>query len=71
VLFDQHPKGQKYLGKWEGMGQKKIDVPSYDLIAGMFSEQPTVLILDEYQTWYEGRTNSKQYPWRNWAFNFI
>ena len=37
----------------------------------MFTEQPTVLILDEYQTWFEGLTNTKQYPWRNWAFNFI
>lgn len=71
VLFERHPKGQKYLGKWEGMGEKKTDVPSYDLMAEMFAEQPTVLILDEYQTWYEGLTNSKQYPWRNWAFNFI
>lgn len=71
VLFEQHPKGQKYLGKWEGLGEKKTDVPSYDLMAEMFTEQPTVLILDEYQTWYEGLTNTKQYPWRNWAFNFV
>jgi hypothetical protein len=30
-----------------------------------------MLILDEFQTWYEGLTNTKQFPWRNWAFNFI
>jgi hypothetical protein len=37
----------------------------------MFKHTPTALILDEFQTWYDGLTNTKQYPWRNWAFNFI
>ena len=59
------------LGKWEGLGAKKTDVPSYDLMVEMFTQQPTVLILDEFQTWYDGLTNTRQYPWRNWAFNFI
>lgn len=71
ILFALHPKGNYYEGKWSGMGEKKTDVPSYDLMMEMFTDQPTVLILDEFQTWYEGLTNTKQYPWRNWAFNFI
>lgn len=71
ILFQLHPKGQWYEAKWSGMGDKKTDVPSYDLMMEMFTAQPTVLILDEFQTWYEGLTNTKQYPWRNWAFNFI
>ncbi|WP_437191341.1 DUF499 domain-containing protein [Planctomicrobium sp. SH527] len=71
VLFQRHPKGQWYEAKWSGMGDKKTDVPSYDLLMEMFADQPTVLILDEFQTWYEGLTNTKQFPWRNWAFNFI
>ena len=71
ILFEQHPKGQKYLGKWEGMGDKRTDVPSYDLMAEMFTEQPTILILDEYQTWFEGLSNSAKHKTRNWAFNFI
>lgn len=71
VLFDRHPSGQKFLGKWEGMGDKKTDTPSYKLLVEMFTEHPTVLIFDEFQTWFEGLTNTKQYPWRNWAFNFI
>ncbi len=71
LLFKQHPKGEWCLGKWEGMGDKRTDIPSYDLMVEMFTAQPTVLILDEFQTWFEGLTNSKQYPWRNWAFNFI
>lgn len=71
ILFQLHPRGQWFEAKWSGMGDKKTDVPSYDLMMEMFTEQPTVLILDEFQTWYEGLTNTKQYPWRNWAFNFI
>jgi hypothetical protein len=71
ILFTQHPKGQWYEGKWQGMGEKKTDIPSYDLMVEMFTEKPTILILDEFQTWYDGLTNTRQYPWRNWAFNFI
>jgi len=37
----------------------------------MFSHTPTALVLDEYQTWFDGLTNTKQFPWRTWAFNFI
>ena len=71
VLFDRHPSGQKYLGRWEGMGDKKTDVPSEKLMFDMFTEQPTVLILDEYQTWFEGLSNNAKQKSRNWAFNFI
>lgn len=71
ILFKLHPKGDYYEGKWSGLGDKKTDVPSYDLMMEMFTDQPIVLILDEFQTWYEGLTNTKQYPWKNWAFNFI
>lgn len=71
VLFDRHPSGQKYLGKWEGMGDKKTDTPSYQHMVEMFTEQPTVLILDEYQTWFEGLSNNAKQKSRNWAFNFI
>ena len=71
ILFKQHPRGEQFLYKWDGMGDKKTDIPSYDLIVEMLSEQPVMLILDEFQTWYNGLTNTKQYPWRNWAFNFI
>ncbi|MCH7605477.1 DUF499 domain-containing protein, partial [Patescibacteria group bacterium] len=66
-----HPDGTYIRGKWEGQGDKKTDIPSYDLILEMLQKQPVVLILDEFQTWYEGLTNTRQYPWRNWAYNFI
>lgn len=71
ILFEHHPKGQWYEGKWSGMGDKQTDVPSYDLMMEMFTDQPTVLILDEFQTWFEGLSNNAKQKNRNWAFNFI
>ena len=71
ILFARHPKGSFIKGKWEGMGATKPNLPSIDLLLEMFKAQPTALLLDEFQTWYDGLTNTQQYPWRNWAFNFI
>ena len=71
ILFQNHPKGQWYEAKWSGMGDKQTDVPSYDLMMEMFTDQPTVLILDEFQTWFEGLSNNAKQKNRNWAFNFI
>lgn len=71
ILFERHPKGAFIKGKWEGLGSGKTSVPSIDLLLEMFKAQPTALLLDEFQTWFDGLTNTQQYPWRNWAFNFI
>lgn len=71
LLFAEHPSGAVIKGIWEHQGEAKTEIPGHDLMLKMFQEQPTLLILDEFQTWYEGLTNNKQYPWRNWAFNFI
>jgi hypothetical protein len=71
LLFEKDPHGAYIRGKWEGMGEQKIDVPSDKLILELLRHTPTVLPLDEFQTWYNGLTNTKQFPWRNWAFNFI
>jgi hypothetical protein len=71
LLFDRHPKGDYIKGKWDSMGAGKTNVPGTDLLLEMFKAQPTALLLDEFQTWYDGLTNTQQYPWRNWAFNFI
>lgn len=71
LLFDKHPDGAYIRGKWDALGEKKTEVPGYDLLVELFTKKPTVLILDEFQTWYEGLTNRKQTPWRTWAFNFI
>ncbi len=71
ILFDRHPHGKYIRGKWEGMGAAKTDIPSDELILELLRNKPVVLLLDEFQTWYDGLTNTKQYPWKNWAFNFI
>ncbi len=71
LLFDKHPEGKYIRGKWEGLGESKSEVPGMALFLEMFQKKPAVLILDEFQTWYEGLTNTKQHPRRNWAFNFI
>jgi superfamily II DNA/RNA helicase len=71
LLFEQHPHGTYIRGKWEGMGGAKTDIPSDQLILELLRHTPTMLLLDEFQTWYDGLTNTKQYPWKNWAFNFI
>lgn len=71
VLFECHPRGEFIKGKWEGMGASKTDVPSDSLIRELLQHGPTMLLLDEFQTWFDGLTNTKQYPWRTWAFNFI
>lgn len=68
VLFDQHPHGEIIKAKWEVHG---TDVPGFDLIFEMAEKKPFVLILDEFQTWFEGLTNSAQHKRKNWAFNFI
>ena len=71
LLFDRHPKGQYYRGQFESMSQP---FPPRTLLEKMFEDQPTCLILDEFQTWYAGLPDKdpktglllKQY-----AFNFL
>jgi hypothetical protein len=71
LLFDRHPKGEYYRGQFESMSQP---FPPRTLLEKMFEDQPTCLILDEFQTWYAGLPDKdpktglllKQY-----AFNFL
>ena len=71
LLFERHPHGPEVRGMWKGAGDRQTDVPSYDLLLELFRHTPTALVLDEFQTWYDGLTNSRQRPLRNWAFNFV
>lgn len=71
LLLERHPHGTYIKGKWEGMGASKTDIPSDTLIIEMLEHTPSMLLLDEFQTWFDGLTNTKQFPWKNWAFNFI
>ena len=71
LLFANHPKGTFIRGKWEGMGDNQTEVPPKSLIEELLTGQPVMLLIDEFQTWYDGLTGTEQYPWRQWAFNFI
>jgi hypothetical protein len=71
LLFENHPHGGYCRGKWEALGRNKTDIPSDEILLEMFRHTPTALILDEFQTWFDGLTNTKQTPWRTWAFNFV
>ena len=71
LLFEEHPHGGYCKGRWEALGDKKTDVPSDEILLEMFRHTPTALILDEFQTWFDGLTNTKQHPRKNWAYNFI
>lgn len=71
LIFARHPRGEYVRGAWENQGSQKTDVPGTDLIQTLIDYTPTVLILDEFQTWYDGLINTKQSPNQRWAFNFI
>ena len=64
LLFERHPHGAEVRGMWKGLGDRKTDVPSSDHLLELFRRAPTALILDEYQTWFDGLTNTKQFPWQ-------
>jgi len=64
VLFENHPQGQLTKGMWQASG---TPVPSDLLIREMLQGGATVLLLDEFQTWFDGLDKKKQ----AWAFNFI
>lgn len=69
-LFTQHPEGKALQAKLEtrreidGGGQK---TPSRSDLEAAFKAQPTVLIFDEFQTWYENLEGLEA----KWAFTFI
>lgn len=68
ILFARHPKGEFARGKWEGTG---TEVPGKDVLLEMFKAQPTALLLDEFQTWFDGLSDAGGQPRQVWAFNFI
>ena len=71
ILFDRHPKGEYIKGKWDSMGAGKTNVPSIDLLLELFTAKPTVLLLDEFQTWFDGLQDTPKAKSQTWAFNFI
>ena len=72
VLFDRHPLGGHIKGLWQGAKEdERTDMPGVSLLLKMFKHTPTALLLDEFQTWFEGLADTPERPHRSWAFNFI
>ena len=71
ILFERHPHGAHVAGMWEGEGGRKTQVPSDKLVMALLEHTPTMLLLDEFQTWFDGITNAEGCPWKTWASNFI
>ena len=71
LIFDRHPRGAYFRGKHDTSG---TSIPAKSLIQDLFAERPTALVLDEFQTWFDGlhddpaETGLKR---RQWAFNFV
>jgi hypothetical protein len=71
LIFERHPRGPHYGGKHAA---SQISVPSKSLMQDLFAEKPTALILDEFQTWFDGlhdEPGDGGLKRRQWAFNFI
>lgn len=72
LVLKRHPHGEVITKQWQGPDlDASPHIPSYQNLMDLFSHTPTALILDEFQTWYDGLTNTKHHPLRVWAFNFI
>lgn len=71
LVFDRHPKGAYFRGRHESSG---TSIPAKSLMQDLFAERPTALILDEFQTWFDGlhdEVGDTGLKRRQWAFNFV
>lgn len=71
LIFDRHPNGAYHRGKFEQSG---TDIPAKSILQDLFTKQRTALILDEFQTWFDGLHDTPGDTGpnrRQWAFNFI
>jgi len=71
LVFDRHPRGSYYRGKHEA---SQTSIPAKSLMQDLFAERPTALILDEFQTWFDGlhdEPGDNGLKRRQWAFNFV
>lgn len=71
LIFDRHPRGVYYRGKHEASGNP---VPAKSLMQDLFAEKPAAMILDEFQTWFDGLhddAGDTGFKRRHWAFNFV
>ena len=71
VLIENHPHGVFIRGKWQGAGATTTDILPHALVVELLEKQPVMLLLDEFQTWFDGLANSAEQPAKSWAFTFI
>ena len=70
LVFDRHPNGAYHKGKF---AQSGTDIPAKSILQDLFAENHTTLILDEFQTWFDGLSDTPGDSGpkrRKWAFNF-
>ncbi len=56
VFTSDHPEAKFFQGAWGN----KTDVPSRDAVIDTLRRCPTALILDEFQTWFDGLVNRRR-----------
>jgi hypothetical protein len=70
-IFARHPHGQRFLGQFQASGEL---FPRKSVLEEMFQLQPTALLLDEFQKWFDS-LNDQDGPtgikWRTNAERFI
>lgn len=70
-IFSRHPQGQRFLGQFQASGEL---FPRKSLLEEMFLAQPTALLLDEFQKWFDGlhdEPGATGVKWRTNAERFI
>ncbi len=70
LLFDRHPRGAFFKGKFTQGGHP---YPPRSLLEEMFAAQPIVLVLDEFQKWFDGlpATGPNGIPYKEVASGFV
>jgi len=71
VLFTTSEHGRLIQDKWNQQGKDKTDIPSSSLIEEYLIDKPTVLVLDEFQTWFDSLSEKRDRPQRQQASNFL
>lgn len=67
LVFARHPNGEFARGAW---ANARTEVPGKDILVDMFEKKPCALLLDEFQTWFDG-LSKKPEPRDVWAYNFM
>ncbi|MDB6022250.1 MAG: hypothetical protein JWQ04_2107 [Pedosphaera sp.] len=70
-IFARHPHGQRFLGQFQASGEL---FPRKSVLEEMFQLQPTALLLDEFQKWFDSlydENGAAGTKWRTNAERFV